>query len=69
MFTRVPIMKNEECREWLDDERRRMKAIGSSNVPPVVPIEKNQLCTGMKEAGSGGCHGDSGSIENTDTNN
>lgn len=74
MFTRVRVMENPECTNWLEDERKRLERkrleelnsnlpSGSriSDVPPeVVPITLNQLCTGEEMGGRGGCHGDSG---------
>ena len=61
MYTRVRVMENPECMEWLEDERKRLEEEGVWDVPPeAVPIGLNQLCTGMQETGRGGCHGDSG---------
>ena len=60
MYTRVRVMENPECVQWLEDERKRLEEEGVWDVPPeAVPIGLNQLCTGMQETGSGGCHGDS----------
>ena len=61
MYTRVRVMENPECSEWLEDERKRLEEEGVWEVPPeAVPIGLNQLCTGMQERSNGGCHGDSG---------
>ena len=61
MYTRVWVMENPECTEWLEDERKRLEEEGVWDVPPeAVPIGLNQLCTGMQLTGRGGCHGDSG---------
>jgi len=61
MYTRVRVMENPECMEWLEDERKRLEEEGVREVPPeAVPIGLNQLCTGMQDSANGGCHGDSG---------